>query len=79
MLPDRTYTVTVGADCVTLRKKGESTLRVGQILGREVHDGHELVYVDRLLVPPGDITLNGDWSASGCVSTILSRRVDQTN
>lgn len=73
MQPDRTYTVTVGAQSVTLRRKGESSLRVANILGREVQDGQELIYLDRLVVPPGDISLGNEWSASGCVSTILMR------
>lgn len=68
------YDVQIGAECVSLRRKGESRVRVGTILGREVVAGQEVVYVDRLLLSPGDHSLNAEWSARGCVSTILSRR-----
>lgn len=67
------YSITIGAECVTLRKRGESHLRVGTILGREMADDVERVYVDRLLLAPGDRELGDGWSATGCISTILLR------
>ena len=71
------YQLTIGTECVTLRKRGESRLRVGNLLAREVTDGVEFVYVDRLLVAPGSVDLSDGWTASGCISTILTRTLEQ--
>lgn len=73
MSPEDRYHVHIGTDCVTIRKKGESRLRVGTILGRESNESSEQIYVDRLLLSPGTKRLTTEWSASGCVSTILTR------
>ena len=65
------YSVTVGQTQVTVRKRGESALRVGTILGTEVQDGRQVIYVDRMLVPPGHVAMRDGWAAKGCISTIL--------
>lgn len=75
MRPERiNYDVTVGQTHVTLRKRGQSEMRTGVLLGSRVIDGHLYCYVDRLLLAPGEHTLTEEWSAEGCVSTILTRR-----
>jgi len=66
------YSVTVGQGQATIRKRGESQLRTGQILGREVQDGLQVIYLDRLLLPPGETELRDGWTATGCISTILT-------
>lgn len=72
---DDSYTVTVGQSEVTLRKRGQSTLRSAHILGEDQQAGKRIIYLDRLLLPPGNVDLGDGWSASGCVSSILTRNV----
>lgn len=61
----------VGEGVAVVRREGSSVPIVANILGVEVKDGIETVYLDRLVH-------NGfqdwqDWIAAGAVSTILSR------
>lgn len=75
MRPERiNYDVTVGQTHITLRKRGQSEIRTGVLLGSRVIDGQLYCYADRLLLAPGEHTLTEEWSAEGCVSTILTRR-----
>lgn len=71
---DDGYTVTIGQSDVSLRKRGQSNVRCARILGDEMHDGIRTLYLDRLLLPAGNVNLGEGWSASGCVSTILTQR-----
>lgn len=65
------YSIEIGAECATVRRRGTTATRVGVILGQEIGDGVELIYLDRLVLPPGDIQIDDNWSARGCISTIL--------
>lgn len=69
----RDYDVAVGMTHITIRRRGESTVRTGVLLGTEIIHGKVHCYADRLLLPAGDHELNDDWSSSGCISTILLR------
>jgi len=67
-------TLQVGDTEVAIRRRNRSGVRVATILGREVRDGYEYIYLDSLVHHVGEDTL-GEWRASGAVSTILSRDV----
>lgn len=74
MTPKRTASVTLTQDTAVVRRRGVSRVSVAGILAREVQDGTERVYLDRLLHRLDDIELDG-WQVSGAISTILERRV----
>ena len=69
----RVYIV-IGEGRVTLRSNTSSTKRVAVILGREVHDRVETIWLDRLVHRAADSFEDG-WQASGCLSTVLTRTV----
>ena len=70
----RDYDVAVGLTHITVRRRGESAVLTGVLLGTEVIDGQVLCYADRLLLPAGEHSLNSQWSSTGCISTILLRK-----
>ena len=73
MQRDHNYTVSVGLDHVTVTKNNQRP-RVAKILARDTHPatGLQVLFLDRLVCPPGGMHLNPEWSASGCISTILT-------
>lgn len=75
---DNNYVVSVGHDHVTVTKKYNRAL-VAKILEREIRpeQGLQVLYLDRLVCPTGDIDLNEHWSATGCVSSILTGPLTQ--
>jgi hypothetical protein len=74
---DNNYTVSVGLDHVTVTKNNQRP-RVARILARDPHPeaGLQVLFLDRLVCPPGGLPLNPEWSASGCISTILTGPAD---
>lgn len=62
--------VKLGDSVVSVKRHGH-TLALAQILGRTVRDGLECVYLDRLVHKDWE-TFEG-WTATGAISTILSR------
>jgi len=68
------YEISQGTDCITVRRRGESTLRVGTILGKEQGESGTTYYLDRLLLPAGNMDLDDRWSSSGCVSSVMHCR-----
>lgn len=72
MQRDNDYTVSVGQDHVTVTKRNQRP-RVAKILDREFHSeaGLQVIFLDRLVCPPGGMHLNPEWSVSGCISSIL--------
>lgn len=72
MNPER-VTVLVGPDAVTLKVKGEGTVRVGMILGRKtLDDGSQRIWVDRRLHDRVSLTLPDGTHLSGAVSTLVT-------
>jgi hypothetical protein len=72
--PDATK-VTVGDTTVTLKKKGQSTLVMSNILGRLTDEANNLetIWLDALV--HADKEEFAGWHASGAISTILRRTV----
>lgn len=68
------HEIVVGDGIVTVREKGQSALRVANILGTESCKDGTTYFLDRLVFRPGDRDLTDEWSASGCVSTVLFHR-----
>ena len=57
---------------VALRKSGSRHLVTAKVLGRDTTpEGETIVWLDRLVVEPGEIQLNATWRARGAISTIL--------
>lgn len=69
-----TYVVDMDGNTISVREIGSSRRTTGQVLGIDREEGVETYYVDRLILPPGDLWLNDEWHASGAVSTILRHR-----
>jgi hypothetical protein len=71
--PEDIY-VSVGAEMVSIRRKGRTTASVARILGCESDPDGQVrrIYLDRLVHAPHEQRL-GEWQAHGCVSTILTR------
>jgi hypothetical protein len=71
MNPDRVE-LTVGATQVELRQKGCHRTTVAKILGRQTKSGGgEILWLDRLIHPGGDMQIAGGFVLSGAVSTII--------
>lgn len=66
--------VTLGDGVVVIRQSNSSTAIVAQVLGERVRDGIQHLYLDRLVHFGRHVRLYG-WTASGAVSTILSRPI----
>lgn len=67
------YTVRIGTEGVSVKARGESTLRVGTILGsRAEADGTTTLWVDRLLHDGHPCTLRNGIHLGGAISTVLT-------
>jgi hypothetical protein len=64
--------VTIGEDCVTLYEAGRTAAIVAKLLGREVREGYETLWLDRI-VHRANFQFTENWQASGAISTILTR------
>lgn len=65
--------VTFGGTAAVIRRDGSSSVVLAEVLGKEETEGVERIYLDRLVHDRFE-----DWkefSASGAVSTILTRTV----
>ena len=62
---------TFGPGNVAVRRDGASSSLGAGVLGREVTRTEEVVYLDRLVHRPGD--LSEEWGVGGCLTTILRR------
>ena len=62
-------------DTLVVKYRGRSAPVVAKILGRELTDAHETLWIDRLLHEPGQQKL-GEWEVSGAISSILHRVVE---
>lgn len=78
MQRDHKYDLTVGDTAVSIRKRGSSRIRTAQILGaKDYPDGSTTIWLDRLVCKDG-MELNPEWSASGVISTALTKRPIKT-
>lgn len=75
------FVVTVGTDAVTVRTRGSRHVRTANILGREAdRDGFEYIWLDRRVLDADEkLDPEQEWTASGAVSTVLSRPVNPLN
>ena len=62
----------LGDGVVTIWRAGSTNAILANVLGIEKVDGYQKVYLDRLV--HNDAQIWEEWSASGCVSTILHRQ-----
>lgn len=76
MLHDYDFECTIGHTHATIKLRGQSAIMTGQILAREIEDGYETIYLDRLLVTGNRVSREDKWEATGCISTILRRRIN---
>ena len=71
--------VKMGADLVTIRRKGVSSTVIAKILGRHVtEDGTQVITLDRLVHRNGENSIgntDGVWSVNGAFVSVLSREV----
>lgn len=65
-------TISIGTDSVVHRSQNSTNATVAKLLGREVRDGLEIVYLDRLIHETHHSELDG-WALSGAISTVLQR------
>lgn len=70
MSPSREAGVTITESHAVFRSSSQSVPQIAVILGRDVKDGFERIFLDRRIVPT---QLSNGWSASGAITTILSR------
>ena len=63
--------VSFGGTSAVIRRDGSSSVILAEVLGKEVTDGVERVYLDRLV--HGRFEDWKEFSASGAISTILTR------
>ena len=64
--------VYVGDEVVTVKRKGSSAVSCASILGTEVVDNVQCIYLDRIVHGPGESTL-GQYAVKGAVSSILTK------
>lgn len=57
-----------------LARNGRSAPIVARVLGSEIKDGVQTVWLASLIHEPHEMTV-GDWALSGAISTILSRPI----
>lgn len=69
-------TLSVGESMVSVQREGASVTSVARILGKFERDGSLFVVLDRLIHEAYESTL-GDWTATGAITTVLSRRLMQ--
>lgn len=69
------YQVRFGPSTAIFERAGSSVAIVAEVLGREVRDGHELVYLDRLIHDPS--TSVTGWDCHGAITTILASALVQ--
>ena len=60
-----------------IRRKERSNPVVARVLGREVVQGVETVWLDRCVHHRGEDAFEEGWNVSGAVSTVLRRRTQQ--
>ena len=70
-------TVEIGSEFVGFKREHNSRQNLSaRILGREVRDGLEYIYLDRLVdFGAKAFVLVGGWTEGGAISTILTRSV----
>ena len=63
----------IGEGVAVIRREGSTTPIVANILGREVGDQNETIYMDRLVHSAFEDWQ--DWTVDGAISTILTRKL----
>lgn len=71
---DKPSTLVVTDSDVIARTSSRSDARVAKVLGREVREGIETIWLDRLLHEPYE-AFEG-WVVGGAISTVLRRQVE---
>lgn len=65
--------VTVGDETVAFKRNGQSSAVIAKILGRRQVGNLESIWLDRLVHDDDEHFV--DWSATGAISTVLTRDV----
>jgi len=74
MRRDKPSTLVVTDSDAIARASTRSDARVAKVLGREVREGIETIWLDRLLHEPNE-EFEG-WVVGGAISTVLRRQVE---
>lgn len=70
-----TLEFSIGSTDAVVRRGGTSLVVTAKVVGSEIKGGIEFVYLDRLVHRRDDLA--EDWTLSGGVTTILSRRAER--